>query len=127
MRRPLPIFERHPVAAFSVVRVPFPFSERLAVKRRPAVVLSAPSFQLRSSHVLLAMVTSAEASAWPLDWPILDLKQAGLRKPCLIRLKLFTLDARLLLEPLGQLAQADQEGVARRLAELLAMPRPTAA
>jgi mRNA interferase MazF len=127
MRRPLPIFERHPVAAFSVVRVPFPFSERLAVKRRPAVVLSAPSFQVRSGHVLLAMVTSAEGSAWPLDWPILDLKQAGLKKPCLIRMKLFTLDERLLLEPLGQLAQADQEGVARRLAELLAMPRPTGA
>jgi mRNA interferase MazF len=115
------------VAAFSVVRVPFPFSERLAVKRRPAVVLSTPSFQLRCSHVLLAMVTSAEGSAWPLDWLILDLRQAGLKKPCLIRMKLFTLDERLLLEPLGQLAQADQEGVARRLADLLAIPMPTGA
>ncbi|MEB3361649.1 MAG: type II toxin-antitoxin system PemK/MazF family toxin [Synechococcaceae cyanobacterium] len=71
------------MAPFSLVRVPFPFSERLAVKRRPAVVLSTPSFQLRGSHVLLAMVTSAKGSAWPLDWPILDLKQAGLKQPCL--------------------------------------------
>lgn len=55
------------------------------------------------------MVTSAERSAWPLDWQILELKEAGLKKPCLIRMKLFTPDERLLLEPLGQLAQADQE------------------
>lgn len=116
-----------PLAAFRVVRVPFPFSERLAVKRRPAVVLSAPSFQVRSGNVLLAMVTTAERSAWPLDWPILDLKEAGLKKPCLIRMKLFTLDERLLLEPLGLLAMTDQEGVAGRLADLLAAPRATAA
>lgn len=122
MRRPLLISEIYPGAPFRVVRVPFPFSERLATKRRPAVVLSIPFFQLRSGHVLLAMVTSAEHSAWPLDWSILELKEAGLKQPCLIRLKLFTLDERLLLKPLGQLAKADQEGVVGRLAELLAAP-----
>jgi mRNA interferase MazF len=127
MRRPLPISEIQPLAAFRVVRVPFPFSERLAVKRRPAVVLSTPSFQLHGGHVLMAMVTTAERSAWPLDWPILDLEEAGLKMPCLIRMKLFTLDERLLLEPLGQLAMRDQEGVAGRLADLLASPGATAA
>jgi hypothetical protein len=34
------------------------------------VVLSSPDFQRASGHVLLAMVTSAKQSAWPLDWRI---------------------------------------------------------
>ena len=122
MRRPLPTSE-----AFQVVRVPFPFSDRLAVKRRPAVVLSKPGFQLGSGHLLLAMVTTADQSTWPLDWRIVNLKAAGLKQPCLIRMKLFTLDERLLLEPLGKLAIVDQKGLASRLADLLAMPRLTSA
>jgi len=73
------------------------------------------------------MVTTAERSAWPLDWKIVELQAAGLKQPCLIRMKLFTLDERLLLEPLGQLAVVDQKGLESRLADLLAMPRPTSA
>ena len=58
-------FERH-----SLVLVPFPFTDRATQKRRPAVVLPSPDFQRASGHVLLAMVTSAKQSAWPLDWRI---------------------------------------------------------
>ena len=35
------------------------------------------------------MVTSARQSAWPLDWLIENLASAGLRQPCLVRLKLY--------------------------------------
>ncbi|MEB3361648.1 MAG: hypothetical protein VKI42_05935 [Synechococcaceae cyanobacterium] len=42
-------------------------------------------------------------------------------------MKLFTLDERLLLEPLGLLAKTDQEGVAWRLADLLAAAGATGA
>jgi len=71
------------------------------------------------------MVTTAERSTWPLDWRIVDLQAAGLKQPCLIRMKLFSLDERLLLEPLGKLALGDQKGLESRLAALLAMPGPT--
>jgi len=63
---------------YAVVRVPFPFTDRQAQRRRPAVVLSEPGFQRASGHLLLAMITSARQSAWPLDWPIADLQAAGL-------------------------------------------------
>lgn len=82
-------------ARYALVRVPFPFTDQLAQKRRPALVLSEPSFQRASGHLLLAMVTSARQSAWPLDWSITDLALAGLSQPCLVRFKLFTLDERL--------------------------------
>ncbi|MFM7464001.1 MAG: type II toxin-antitoxin system PemK/MazF family toxin [Cyanobium sp.] len=41
-------------------------------RRRPALVISSPSFQRGSAHVLLAMITTAKRSSWPLDWPIQD-------------------------------------------------------
>jgi mRNA interferase MazF len=103
---------------FAVVRVPFPFSDRTSVKRRPAVILSAMEFQDNSGHVLLAMVTTAKQSSWPLDWPIKHLQGTGLSQPCIVRLKLFTLDDRLILGPLGELASADQIGVQLNLQKL---------
>ena len=66
---------------FAVVRVPFPFTDRQAQKRRPALVLSQPRFQQACGHLLLAMITSARQSSWPLDWPIEDLQTAGLPQP----------------------------------------------
>ena len=104
---------------FAVVRVPFPFTDRQAQKRRPALVLSQPGFQQASGHLLLAMITSARQSAWPLDWPIEDLQSAGLPQPCVVRLKLFTLDERLVLGRLGALVEADRTAVAAQLAKLL--------
>ena len=41
---------------FAVVRVPFPFTDRQAQKRRPALVLSLPDFQQACGHVLLVMI-----------------------------------------------------------------------
>ena len=102
-----------------MVRVPFPFTDRQAQKLRPALVLSLPDFQQACGHVLLAMITSARQSAWPLDWPIEDLRAAGLPQPCVVRLKLFTLDERLVLGSLGALAPADRTAVATQLAKLL--------
>ena len=51
-------------------------SERQASKRRPALVLSDPTFQQQSGYLLLAMVTSSRQSAWPMNWPIENLRSA---------------------------------------------------
>ncbi|WP_411873264.1 type II toxin-antitoxin system PemK/MazF family toxin [Vulcanococcus limneticus] len=111
----MPIFE--PLA---VVRVPFPFTDRAVQRRRPAVVLSHPDFQRGSAHVLLAMITTAKRSCWPLDWPIQDLAAAGLNQACCVRFKLFSLDERLLLGQLGRLAASDRIGVRTNMERLLA-------
>ena len=56
----------------------------------------------------MAMITSAKQSSWPLDTPINDLESAGLPVQLLIRLKLFTLDHRLISSSLGFLSANDQ-------------------
>lgn len=111
----MPIFE-----PFAVVRVPFPFTDRAVQRRRPAVVLSDPEFQRGSAHLLLAMITTARRSSWPLDWPIQDVAAAGLNQACCVRFKLFSLDERLVLGQLGQLAAIDRRGVRANLQRVLA-------
>ena len=110
--------------SFSLVRVPFPFTDPVTHKRRPALVLSEPKFQNRSGHLLLAMVTTARHSSWPLDWVIQHREGTGLPNDCLVRLKLFSLDERLILGALGELAAVDRVGVTDHLRQLLPLHRP---
>ena len=105
--------------AFTVVRVPFPFTDRDAVKNRPALVLSsATSFNSVVEHSVMAMITSAANAPWPLDCVIADLAAAGLPAASKVRFKLFTLDHRLVRGQLGALAPADRERVRQGLQAL---------
>jgi len=106
---------------FSVIVVPFPFADRATTRRRPAVVVSHPDVLGRGvGHSILAMVTSAANPPWPLDVPIGDLEAAGLPQPSVVRMKLFTLDDRLVLRVVGQLASVDASRVEDSLRQALA-------
>jgi hypothetical protein len=64
---------------FEVVRVPFPFTDKNVTKNRPALVLSDESaFNAPAGHSVMAMITSAEHAAWPLDCVLQNLHAAGL-------------------------------------------------
>jgi mRNA interferase MazF len=105
---------------YDVVRVPFPFTDRQAEKNRPALVISdAVAFNRPARHSVMAMITSAGHSPWPLDAPISDLKAAGLPAPSLVRFKLFTLDHRLVRGKLGRLAEKDQVKMQKAIRRLL--------
>ncbi|HLG15133.1 MAG TPA: type II toxin-antitoxin system PemK/MazF family toxin [Blastocatellia bacterium] len=61
------------------------------------------------------MITTAGHRPWPGDVAVTDLQTAGLNAPCLVRLKLFTLDNRLIIKKIGRLAASDQQQVKRQL------------
>ncbi|MDO9047195.1 MAG: type II toxin-antitoxin system PemK/MazF family toxin [Methylobacter sp.] len=107
---------------YDIVKVPFPFTDRQSSKSRPALVLSDDkTFNSRIDHSVMTMITSAKHADWPLDTRIENLMAAGLPAPSIIRLKLFTLDNRLILARLGQLASADQIAVEQRLKTLFCL------
>lgn len=106
---------------FDVVVVPFPFTDRNTRKRRPALVLTSGAFNAAMHNSVLAMITSAEQSAWLGDVPVTDLASAGLPTACLVRLKLFTLDHRLVVRVAGSLAAADREALRSHWAPHLAL------
>lgn len=100
---------------FTIVAVPFPFTDSPILRRRPAVVLSKPEYQEDNLHVTLLMVTSAKHSRWSSDHTIIDLKSSGLDAPSVVRQKIFTLDSSLIIKIVGKLAEVDQNQVLKRL------------
>jgi len=105
---------------FDVVVVPYPFTDRDSSKRRPALICScAENFNDDIGHSVMAMITSAKNVAWPLDVMITDLKKTGLPSQSVIRMKLFTLDHRLVIKKVGTLGLKDQKAFAQSLQQLI--------
>jgi len=94
---------------YTIVSVPFPFTDSAQTKKRPAVVISSEHHQKETSYVTLLMVTTAKHSHWYDDHAIIDLSSAGLNIPSIIRQKIFTIDARLIAKKIGALAIEDQK------------------
>lgn len=105
---------------YDVVIVPFPFTDKAQVKRRPALVVSgSAAFNKKAGHSVMAMITSANNPPWPLDVPISDLDAAGLPAASVVRLKLFTLDHRFIIAKRGSLSDKDRKAVNRALKTVL--------
>lgn len=104
---------------WDVVVVPFPFTDSPASKRRPALVLSSREFNHGSGHSLMAQITKAKQSSWPGDFRVQNV-EAGLPEECIVRMKLFTIDNRLMQKRIGRLSETDREQVSSGLRQLLA-------
>lgn len=108
------------IKPFDVIVVPFPYSDnQQKTKRRPAVVISKDNaFHARAGKVVIAMITSA-SDPWPHDVRIKDIHKAGLHVDCSIRMKIFTIEQRFILESIGTLGAADRKSVKSSLGKLL--------
>ena len=104
---------------YDVVIVPFPCTDSSKTKKRPAVVISDSSDYEKTGHSVCVMVTSSKNTPWPLDCAVTDLKIAGLPAPSTVRMKLFTIDDRLIQRKAGVLSKEDALNVSQRLSEVL--------
>ena len=105
---------------FDVVVVPFPFTDRRASKRRPALIVSSASFNEAHEQAVLAMITTTTVE-WPSDVALPGWQEAGLSAPCKVRFKLFTLDYTLIVRRLGALSKRDGAAVTDALRRFLAV------
>ena len=109
---------------FDVVVVPFPFTDVSMQKKRPALVLSSKeNFNLQTKHCVLAMITSAQNSPWALDYYIKTIEETGLHTPSVVRMKIFTLDIKLIIKKIGKLSEQDQKSLQKNI-ELLLFTQP---
>jgi mRNA interferase MazF len=99
---------------FSVIVVPFPFTDSHNVKKRPAIVLSSEEHQKHTKNITLLMITSAKHSSWHDDCKLSDLKAAGLNAESVMRQKIFTLDIRLIIDNIGKLSTTDKEALIKK-------------
>ena len=70
---------------FDIVVVPFPYSDQLAEKRRPALVVSSNTFNKKHGLLWVVMITSATNPARPDDIMLAANTKTGLPATSLIR------------------------------------------
>jgi len=98
-----------------IIYVPFPFSDLLGSKLRPALVL----FQNRY-EVMVCFITSKVESKINDDLEFLTAKSNGLKKISLIRVsKIMTIDKSLILGTIGKLNSVEINEVNSKLVQVL--------
>ena len=88
-----------------VVLATLPFSDLTGMKKRPAVVVSAPH---PSADLFLLPLTSQLENLQPGEFALVEWKGAGLLFPSVVKRGLFTLDKTCINRRFGRLAAADQ-------------------
>ncbi len=107
------------VAPFDVVVVPFPYSDRLAEKRRPALIVSSASLH-REGYVWIAMITGAGKAHRTGDLAVGDLATAGLPGNSIVRTaKLATMEPDRILKRIGSLARPERAALRTAIAGFL--------
>ena len=103
-----------------VVVVPFPYSDQLAEKRRPALVVSGSKFNSRTGYLWVVMITSKTHQALADDVSLEHIK-AGLSKASVIRVaKIATIDAGRVIHVAGRADAKAMAAVNKRRSEILA-------
>src|SRR5262249_31179816 len=98
--------------SWDVVVVPFPYSERLAEKRRPALVISGPKLH-RLGLMWLVMITGAGKQKRLGDIDISDLQSAGLPGASMARTsKIATVEPTRVSRRIGTLAKRERTHLA---------------
>ncbi len=112
----MPAFE-----PWTVVKVPFPYTDKPVTQRRPALVLASLPDAGGPPLLWVAMITSAAHKRWSGDLEVADLTAAGLPAPSMVRLaKLATIEADV-ADPLGELARGERRAVRAWLRKTLSI------
>ena len=106
--------------SWDVVVVPFPYSERLAEKRRPALVVSSAKLH-RNGFLWLAMITGAGKDQRDGDIELEDLAAAGLPGASMVRAsKIATAEPARIVRRIGSVATPERKAIAAAIAGFLA-------
>ena len=94
---------------YQIAVVPFPFVDIDVAEppeAGPRLVIGFVS-DANSGQTILAMITTAARSQWSTDVVLKTLEGTGLRVPCVVRFKLFTLTNQLISRTIGTLSSSD--------------------
>jgi mRNA interferase MazF len=105
---------------WDVVVVPFPYADRMAEKRRPALVVSSDRFNAETGLLWVAMITSSENKGWHGDVDITADGSSGLTTASTIRTaKLATIEQERVVRVAGKIEGVTALTVREYLAKVL--------
>lgn len=111
----MPTSDVHHYEPGDVVVVPFPFTDKLAEKRRPALVITGRELA-ETGLVWVLMITSAQRGVERFDLSVEDLPAAGLKRPCMVRTtKIACIEPARILRKAGRISAALHGRVVRRV------------
>ena len=109
-----------PHAFGEVVLVPFPFTDQIGAKKRPAVIVSTSAYNTSRRDLIIMSVTSQVRQ--PLDFGeamLADWQAAGLIKPSVIKPVFATIEQGLVLRTLGALSANDLRALRDAVAQII--------
>lgn len=108
------------LARWDIVTVPFPCSDQLAEKHRPALVISDDYLFHSFGLVWVMMITSAKNPRWKCDVVIPGLEQSGLPVPSVVRpAKVAAIEPSRIARRLGKLPSSASRAVEMQLQKIL--------
>ncbi len=103
-----------------VILVPFPFSDQIGSKKRPAIIVSSSNYNKSKPDLIIMALTSQISKTLNLgECVIKDWKQAGLLKQSLIKPLISSIEQTLVLKKLGSLSSTDMTSLNKVLKEIL--------
>ena len=103
-----------------IVLVPFPFTDQVITKKRPAVIISSRVYNRQRPDIILMAVTSQMQSAnYFGDMTISQWQQAGLLKPSVIKPIFTTVEKGLVLKKLGSISDNDRKELKKAIQSII--------
>ena len=103
-----------------IVLVPFPFTNQVITKKRPAVIISSGAYNRQRPDIILMAVTSQMQSAdYFGDMTISQWQQAGLLKPSVIKPIFTTVEKGLVLKKLGSMSDNDRKELKKAIQTII--------
>ncbi|OFX13959.1 MAG: growth inhibitor PemK [Alphaproteobacteria bacterium RIFOXYD12_FULL_60_8] len=104
---------------WSIVRTPFPYTDRPIRQHRPALVVAVSNAKDEHGLLWVLMITSAANRGWSSDVEISDIALGGLPIPSIVRTaKIATIESGV-AERIGTLSDGDRQRVRELLSEHL--------
>jgi mRNA interferase MazF len=103
-----------------VVLVPFPFTNQVTSKQRPAVIISQRSYaQSRPDVILMAITSQVRPVPGFADTLLSHWQSANLLKPSVIKPIMATLEQGLVIKQLGRLSADDQAALKLTIKQII--------
>jgi len=103
-----------------IVLVPFPFTDQVITKKRPAFIISSRAYNRQRPDIILMAVTSQMQSAnYFGDMTISQWQQAGLLKASVIKPIFTTVEKGLVLKKLGSISDNDRKELKKAIQSII--------
>ena len=114
-----------PMTTFSpgdIVLVPFPISDKLSSRKRPALILAMTSREGGLSEITIAQITGhTSGPKLKGEHTIQNWQEAGLLRPSMARLRLATVPTTTVFRKIGTLAPQDLELIGNGVRDMLGL------